>query len=103
VIHVTAAVEHDLLDAGRLGAFGNQLADGLRPRKSAPVLRAERRSFSSVDAEASVWPLRVVDDLRIDVLGRAIHRQARTAVEYLLDLNGGRGRGGVRRLIVSSP
>jgi hypothetical protein len=79
VILVTAAVEHDGLDAGRDRALGNQLADlgrsvlvgaGLEPGL-APLV--ERRGGSQGLA------LQGVEDLGIAVLARAEHAEARAA------------------------
>ena len=56
VIDVGAAVEDHFLDAGLDGALGDQLADRRSGAVSAPVFSAPLRSFSSVEAAASVWP-----------------------------------------------
>src|SRR5271156_2537720 len=63
VIHIGAAVEHDLLNPGRLGAFGEQFADrarrcgigaGLQPRLEAGIERRGRNKRA---------PGQIVDDL----------------------------------------
>ncbi len=76
VVHVCAAIEHDLLDALLGGALGDELADGLRSvdvraglERFALVLLERRRGD---DGRA----LLVVDDLRVDLLRRP---DARTA------------------------
>src|SRR3546814_16399792 len=79
VKEITTAVEHDLLDAGRHGALGHQLADlGSRGLVGA-VLQLVLQG--SVDAGRRHQGLarRVVDDLGIEVLAGAEHRQARPA------------------------
>jgi hypothetical protein len=54
VVQEAAAVEDDLLDAGGLGALGDELAD-LRAASTLPV-EPPLRSASCVDAAASVRP-----------------------------------------------
>ena len=56
VIHVAAAVEHDLGDAGLLRPLGELLADGRAASTVAPVLSCSRIAFSSDEAAASVRP-----------------------------------------------
>src|SRR5690606_22286833 len=73
VVAVAAAVEDDGLDAGRLRPLGETLADGLAPldrRGAVEVAFPARRRREGV-------PLRVVDDLGVDVLVRAEDAQAR--------------------------
>jgi hypothetical protein len=76
VVLVAAAVEDDALDAGSLGALGDELADlawpwrSCRPRSRAGRPPSSRRRPASAD--------QVVDDLDGDVLGRAGDDQART-------------------------
>src|SRR3954451_24469042 len=77
MIHIGAAIEHDALDAGRLGALGNQFADrgrrclvgpGLQLLAHARIERRSRRERMSG---------RVVDDLDVDMARCAVHRQTR--------------------------
>ena len=63
VVAVAAAVEDDRVDAGRLGALGDELADLLGLGGLVAVEpRAGRPPWWTRDA--SVWPCGVVDDLR---------------------------------------
>src|SRR5882757_829053 len=77
VIEIAAAVEHDFLDTVLHRAFRQQFADGLGGVDIGAGLFAhvlfQRRGGRERLA------LQVVDDLRIDVLRRAEHRQPRTA------------------------
>ena len=77
VVLVAPAVEDDRLDAGRLGALGDQAR---RPSWPWPVLSPSTPAMdaSRVDADASVLAREVVDHLRDDVAGGAGHDQART-------------------------
>src|SRR5688572_25216462 len=72
VISVSSAVEDDLRDSRVLRLRGQSLADlgrplRLLPRRDAGIGNGQNR------------PLRaVVDELRVDVLDRAVHHEART-------------------------
>ena len=55
------------------------LADGLGGLDVAGALEALATFFCTVDAEASTLRARGVEDLRVDVLRRAMHGQARHA------------------------
>src|SRR5947209_5485643 len=86
VIEIGAAVEHNAFDPGRLGAFGEQLADragrpfvgaGLQIRLEAGI---ERRSRGERAAG------QIVDDLRIDMARRAENRQPGPALCRLSQL-----------------
>src|SRR3954452_7255735 len=72
-----AAVEHDLRDAGVLGALGERLADGGSAvlggaRRALEVLVEGRRGSDGLAG-------RIVDDLGVDVTAGAVDRQARLA------------------------
>ena len=74
VVEVAAAVEHDLADAGGLGPLGDQLADlAAASRPCARLAQRRPRARRRPPACGRV----VVDDLRVDVLVRAEHGQAR--------------------------
>ena len=73
-----AAIEDDGGHAGLLGSSGDVAADLLgRIDIGARVLRAERRSGGEGLARG------VVDDLRVDVLAGAVHRQAGLATRHV--------------------
>src|SRR5581483_11177760 len=78
VIEIAAAVEHDLLDAVFHRALGEQLADRLGRVDVGAGLLAH--VFFQRRRRSQRLTLQVVDDLGIDVLGGAEHRQPRTAV-----------------------
>src|SRR5215204_5608626 len=85
VIEVARAVEHDRLHAGGACALGDEAPDLLRrvdvrARLQLPAhLLFEGRGGSERDAAL------VIDDLRVDLLRRAVHRQPRAAVRRLAD------------------
>ena len=58
VIHVTAAIEHHLLDSGGAGAFRDFFPITLAAATLLPPLSSLRVSLSSELAETSVRPLR---------------------------------------------
>src|SRR5688572_5917597 len=79
VILEARAVERDLLDAGLLRALGNLFADGSRRRdvagalqRAAQLLRERRRAYDDAIALGG-------DDLRVDVLRRAVHAEPMNA------------------------
>src|ERR1043165_9082242 len=80
MIEIGAAVEDDLLNPGRLGALGDQLADcgGCCPVAAALDVRlhpgVERRGRGQGP------PGGIVDDLGIDVPRRAKHREPQAAL-----------------------
>src|SRR3712207_627629 len=80
MIEIGAAVEDDLADAGRPGALGHEAPDlgrrrhvGARLQPLAQILVEARGGRQSV-------AVRVVDHLRVDVLGGAEHGQPQPAV-----------------------
>ena len=77
MVLVSAAVEDHGLDAGRLGALGDGLADGLASRSALVAGAAGQRRFRGRGGGQRA-PGRVVDHLRVDVLGAAEDGQART-------------------------
>src|SRR5947209_11446213 len=78
MIEIAATVEHDLVDASRLGPLGERLADalgGFDIRAGLQLLAhrlLQRRGGGEGDA------LGIVDHLRVDLLGGAEHAEART-------------------------
>src|SRR6478672_12564005 len=85
VVEVAAAIEDHFLDLGRLAALGDQLADcGGCILRTATLDRAldvlvECRGGSQGTTR------RVVDDLGVDVLVRAMNAQTRAAIGTRLD------------------
>src|SRR5271168_1625189 len=75
-VGVAATVEHHRVDAGGLGALGDQLTDphavGLLVAVHATHVRLDRRGSGHGGAGE------VVDQLHVDVPRRAVHHQART-------------------------
>src|SRR6185436_9370097 len=91
VIDVTAAVEHDVRDAGLDRALRDQLADdrGRRRVGAFALLESLLGLFVERRARRDRHALQIVDDLSVDVLRRAKHRQARLVVRHLPDLEAG--------------
>src|SRR5207244_4478478 len=85
VIDVAAAVEDDLLDTGLQRALGEQLADLGRRRLVGPGLVLALEVLVDRGGLRERHPLRVVDDLGVDVLLRAEYGQPRTAARILTD------------------
>src|SRR5207302_2137274 len=77
VVEITAAVEHHVLDAFCRGPLGDQLADRLGGRDVGAVLEAAAHVLFHRGCGGERLALGIIDDLRIDVLGRAEHRKAR--------------------------
>src|SRR5262245_27580765 len=77
VVQVAAAVEAHLLDALLLRAFRHQLAHRGRDRGLALALDA-RRQVLAARSRGECHAAQIVDDLGVDVLGAAEHRQTRT-------------------------
>src|SRR6267378_3093786 len=73
VILITAAVEHDLGDALLLGLGGDELPDGKAPRHLALAL--DLHTFGRVRRAGERETALVIDELGVDVLGRAEHDQ----------------------------
>src|SRR5208282_4870523 len=71
VIEVSAAVEHDVLDALLLRALGDELAHRLRRVDAGAGLQAFPRRLLDRGGRSDRDALIVIDHLRIDVLGRA--------------------------------
>src|SRR5262249_45578368 len=80
VIEIAAAVEHDFLDALLHGALGKQLANRLGRIDVGAGLAAIAQRLLQRRGGSDRLALLVVDDLRVDVLRRAEHAQAWTAV-----------------------
>src|SRR5260221_3233494 len=78
VIFATAAVEHDLGDARRLGAVGNDLADSFRGSDVAATLQSFFRFLVDRAGRNKSAATAVVNHLRVDVSHGTIHVQART-------------------------
>src|SRR5436305_1619857 len=79
VIEITAAVEHHFLDAALHRAFRQQLADRLGRIDVRAGLAAVAQRLLQRRCRGQRLALQVVDDLRVDMLRRAEHRQARPA------------------------
>ena len=77
VVLVAGAVEDDAVDAGGLGALGDELADLAWPWRSCRRRRT-RRSASMVEADASVLPSRSSTTCAMMCLRRPGDDQART-------------------------
>src|SRR6266853_100340 len=71
VIEIGAAVEHDPLDPGRLGAFGEQLADRACGAFIGPGLQIRFEAGIEGRGCRERSPGQIVDDLRIDGAERA--------------------------------
>src|SRR5690606_30511681 len=84
VIFVGASIENDGADAGLRSPLGDQPSDlgGSRLVRAGPQLAPE--ILLEARGCSDRLTLRVVDDLRIDVLGRAEDRQPRPPVRLLL-------------------
>src|SRR5690625_4205921 len=80
VIKITAAVEHHLRDARLLSALGDQLADFDRRRLVSALLQPVPQVLVDRGGRGQGYALGIVDDLGVDVLAGAEHRQARPAV-----------------------
>src|SRR4051794_5878759 len=76
MIHIGAAIEHDALDAGRLGALGDQLADCRCRRLVGPGLQIAAQSRIERRGRRKRVPGGIVDDLGIDMARGTVHRQA---------------------------
>ena len=85
VIEIAAAIEHDLGDAVLHGTLGQQLADGLGRIDVRPGLAAVAHRLFERRSGRKRLALLIVDDLGIDVLRRAEHRQPRAAVGNRLE------------------
>src|SRR4029079_3491100 len=72
--------EEDVLDALGDGALRQELADRLCRLDVGAGLQAAAQILLDGRGGGDGLALRVVDDLRIDVLGRAEHREARPSV-----------------------
>src|SRR5580704_13128308 len=77
VVHVTAAIEHDFFDPGRLCALGNLFSNHFCRRHVVPSLEFLARILVNRAGRNERAPVAVFDDLRVDVPVRAVHRQAR--------------------------
>src|SRR5262249_25387193 len=77
VVEIAAAIEHDLLDAFRRGAFGEPLAHRLRRLDIGAGLEAVAHLLLHGGCGRQRAAVRVVDHLRIDMFGRTEHRESR--------------------------
>src|SRR5262245_14525214 len=77
VILIAATIEHDPADPARLGAGRQQLADDLGRRHVAAGVRPLAKIRGAAVHGDERAPRRVVDDLGIDVVQAAEHRQPR--------------------------
>ncbi len=73
---VATAIEDHLVDAGRLGALGNQLADLAGRLDAAAVLDTAAQFLVHGRGGGQGPALTVVDDLGVHVLAGAEHRKA---------------------------
>src|SRR5450755_2228994 len=79
VIEIATAIEHHFLDAILYGALCQQLADRLRRIDVGAGVAAVAHFLLERRGGGERLALQIVDDLRVDVLRRAKHRQPRTA------------------------
>src|SRR5204862_4986586 len=77
VILVSAEVEHDLFDAGSLGAIGYDFADHFCRRDVTPALQILFRFAVHRTGGNQRLAGTVIDHLRINVSQRTVHAQAR--------------------------
>src|SRR5689334_7770075 len=80
VEQIAAAVEHDFLDTLLHGALGKQLADRLGRVDIRTGLAGIAQGLLQRRGGSHRLALQIVDDLCVDVLRRAEHAQARTAI-----------------------
>src|SRR5215207_2859284 len=78
VVLAPAAVERDLRDAGRFGAVGDRAADELGGGDVAAVLQLPAHLAARRGGRRQRAAGEVVDELRVNVLVAAEHRQPRT-------------------------
>src|SRR5690606_19333188 len=81
-----AAIEHDVLDARLDRALGDELADGSRRFPVGAGLERALQILVERRGGGDRMAARVVDDLRVDVLRRAMHRKTQTLARNLLQL-----------------
>src|SRR5260370_29857355 len=80
VEQIGAAIEHNLRDPGCFRPLGDQLANSTRRGDVGTILEVRPEAAIEARSRRQGAPGRVVDDLRIDVLGRAEDREARPVV-----------------------
>ena len=78
MIQIAAAVEQNGVDTLGLGALGDKLADGLGGRYVSAVLHILLRVHVPRRRSDQSGPLRVIDDLRINMLIAAKHCKTRS-------------------------
>src|SRR3954452_4613281 len=86
MIHVPAAVEHDVRDPRRLGALGDKLTDRAGCRRVGAGLQVAAQSLVQRRGRRQRMSGSVVDDLGIDMARRAVHRQAGATLRRLPQL-----------------
>src|SRR5690349_20056083 len=84
MIEIAATVEDDLLHAGLDCAAGNELAHRGGGRDVVALLLARLHAFAGIRGGDGA-ALRVIDELRVDVLARTVDRKARTSAARLRD------------------
>src|SRR5262249_39637924 len=85
VVTIGTAVEHHGVDPLLAGALGDEFAHSLRGVDVGAGLEALAHGLLDRRGGRERRALGVVDDLRVDVLGRAEHRQPRPSVGRTLD------------------
>src|SRR5207302_1818007 len=84
VVLVPAAVEHHFHHSSGLGAFGNLLADHFGCRDVAAALQILLGTLVRGTRGHQGFARAVVNDLRVNMVERAIHAHARPLREYFL-------------------
>src|ERR1700693_4070291 len=77
VVHVSAAIEHHLLDPGRAGALGNLFSDHFRRRHVVASLEFLARFLVNRTRRDERASAAIFNDLRVNVPVRAVHRKTR--------------------------
>src|ERR1019366_6381499 len=77
VVHVSAAIEHHLLDPGRAGSLGNLFSNHFCRRHVVASLEFLARFLVNRTRRDERATAAVLDDLRVDIPVRAVHAKAR--------------------------
>src|SRR3984893_13571232 len=77
VVHVSAAIEHHLLDPGRAGALGNLFSNHFCRRHIVASLEVLARFLVNRAGRNERAAAAVLDDLRVDMPVRAVYAKAR--------------------------